>query len=353
MIMKWGRKGNYSYSCARAKAKKRFLLTKDNYPKLMMMDLNEIGRFLGETQYQTEMVELASRYSGVSLIELGTSRNLARTNSNVLGFCTGELEEMIEAYLSRWDFWNIKTVLRGKFYGATAEEIEEDLVPAGKLTMEYLDSLIAMESNAELFEAVRRKEGICVPDEVMTALEETGTLQPIEDFLDKIYYARLLERIKPTTKPKKLFLRFIQKEIDVVNLHTLLKLKRADIPPDRMCNFFIDGGEELSLYDLTRLAGMETFEQMVDEIGNLKFLEDISEGLEDAKRGASLTVVMRELQRHLIRQSERFSHIHPLSVLPVLDYLIRKKIEVDNIRIIARGKESEMDPEVIKSLLVV
>ena len=62
---------------------------------------------------------------------------------------------------------------------------------------------------------------------------------------------------------------------------------------------------------------------------------------------------MQELQRHLMRQSERFSHIYPLSVLPVLDYLIRKKIEVDNIRIIARGKESEMGSDIIKSLLVI
>jgi V/A-type H+-transporting ATPase subunit C len=353
MVFNWGRKGNYSYSCARVKAKKSLLLTKDNYPKLLMMDLNEIGRFLGETQYQNEMAELASRYSGVNLIELGTSRNLARMYSNVLGFCTGELKEMIEAYLYRWDFWNIKTILRGKFYGATTEEIQEDLVPAGKLNEEQLNSMIAMESNAEILETVRRREGLCIPDEVMSAFEESGSLQPIEDFLDRVYYTRLLERIEPTTKPTKLFLAFIRREIDVTNLRTLLKLKRADIPTERMCSFFIDGGEELSRSELTRLASMETFDQMVDELSKFKFFEYISEGLEEAKQGASLTTVMRELQRYLMRQSERFSHIYPLSVLPVLDYLIRKKIEVDNIRIIARGKESGMDSEVIKGLLVI
>ena len=86
-----GRKGNYSYACARVKAKKSLLLEKDNYPKLLMMDLNEIGRFLGETQYKEEMTELASRYDGVNLIELGTSRNLARMYTQVLSFTTGDL----------------------------------------------------------------------------------------------------------------------------------------------------------------------------------------------------------------------------------------------------------------------
>ena len=51
-----------------------------------MMDLNEIGRFMGETQYKQEIAELALRYEGVNLIELGTSRNLARVYTEILGF---------------------------------------------------------------------------------------------------------------------------------------------------------------------------------------------------------------------------------------------------------------------------
>lgn len=352
-MFRWGRKGNYAYACARVKAKKSLLLTKDNYPKLLMMDLNEIGRFLGETQYQAEIAELASSYSGVDLIEMATSRNLARVYRTVLDFCKGELREMIEAYLLRWDFWNIKTILRGKFSGASIEEIQEDLVPAGKLTEEYLNTLLTMESNMEVLEAIRRREGLCIPDQVLSEYEERGVLQPLEDFFDKIYYQGLLEKIQPTSKPKRLFVSFIQGEIDITNLRTLLKMKKADIPPDRIVDFFVEGGEELSITEFARLAGTESFEQMVDELSKLSLYEDISEGLEKARNGGSLAYVTRALQKHLMKRAEKFSHIYPLSVLPVLDYLIRKKIEVDNIRIIARGKESEMDPELIKSLLVI
>jgi len=353
MALVWGGKGNYAYACARVKAKKSLLLTKDNYPKLLMMDLNEIGRFMGETQYQVEMAELASRYSGVDLIELGTSRNLARVYHTILGFCAGELKEMIETYLRRWDFWNIKTILRGKFYGATTEEIQEDLVPAGKLSEDYLNALLAMDTTQEVLEEVRRKEGLSIPDQVMAACEERGILEPIEDFFDKVYYQRLLERIRPTSRPKRLFISFVREEIDNMNLGTLLKLKKAGVSPERITSKFVEGGEELNVTELTQLANMESFGQMVDELSRFSFYEEISEGLEKAKSGGSLTETMRALQRHLIKRSEKFSHLNPLSVLPVLDFLIRKKIEVDNIRIIARGKESEMEPELIRSLLVI
>lgn len=352
MIAIRGRKGNYAYACARIRAKKSLLLTKDNYPKLLMMDLNEIGRFLGETQYQVEMAELASRYSGVNLIEIGTSRNLARICRQVLGFCSGELKDMVASYLARWDEWNVKTILRGRYYGATAEEILEDLVPAGRLDEEYLRSLISMETIPEILDAVSKKGGATIPSEIRAAYEETGALEPLEEYFDKIYFSRLLESIRGKRRPEKLFLAFIQKEIDINNLRTLLKLKREGIPLERIRTYFIEGGKELKIDDLVRLAGVESFEQMVDELSFYSFYEGIKESLEIAKHTDSLTKVMLALQKHLAKEAEKFSHQFPLSILPILDYMIRKKVEVDNIRIIARGKESGLDADVIKGLLV-
>ncbi|HSA35426.1 MAG TPA: V-type ATPase subunit, partial [Methanomassiliicoccales archaeon] len=95
MLSIWGSKGNYSYVTARVKAKKSLLISKDNYPKLLLMDLNEIGRFLGETQYKVEMTELATKYDGVNLIELGTSKNLARVFTDILEYSKGDLREML------------------------------------------------------------------------------------------------------------------------------------------------------------------------------------------------------------------------------------------------------------------
>ena len=47
------------------------------------------------------------------------------------------------------------------------------------------------------------------------------------------------------------------------------------------------------------------------------------------------------------------SEDNPLSVLVILDYIVRKDREVQNLRIIARGKESGLSPEVIRELLVI
>jgi V/A-type H+/Na+-transporting ATPase subunit C len=353
MYSLWGRKGNYPYACARIRAKKSLLLEKDTYPKLLLMDLSEIGRFLGETQYKEEMAELASRYEGVNLIELGTSRNLARMNTQVLSFCKGDLHNMVEKYLGRWDTWNVKTILRGKFYGASVEEIQEDIVAAGSMSEEYLNFLISLNTVNDVLDEVRKKGNIPIPDEIKAQYDSTGTLAPIEDYMDKLFYERLISCVECKAGPEKLLMTFLKREVDVANLLTLLKLKREGVEQDKIGNYFIEGGLELTVKELVRLAGMESFEATIGELTKLSFYDEIKEALERAKAKGTLSDVARALQKHLAVQSRKFSHVYPLSVLPIIDYMIRKKIEVDNIRIIARGKESGLDVDHIKELLVV
>jgi V/A-type H+/Na+-transporting ATPase subunit C len=348
----FGRRGNYPYACARVRAKKSLLLTKENYPKLLMMDLNEIGRFLGETQYNVEMTELASRYDGVNLIELGTSRNLARMYNGVLEFTKGELRDMIAGYLERWDVWNIKTVLRGKYYGASVEDIREDLVPAGRLGEDDLNALMALESVTEVLENIKL-EWVEVPQEAISALQATGELSTVEDYLDKAYYKHALESINPSSRPEKILLGYLRKEIDANNLLTILKLKREGLSPEKISPYLIEGGDELTRKEMERLIAIEGFDPLVQELQKYSFYEDIKEALEKVSTTNSLNDVTLAIKRLHSRQAERFSHLYPLSVLPIIDYLIRKKIEVDNIRVIARCKESGLDPETIKKLLVI
>jgi V/A-type H+-transporting ATPase subunit C len=257
------------------------------------------------------------------------------------------------AYLRRWDYLIIKTILRGKFSNASLEDIQEDLVPAGNLSEEYLLSLIAMDGPKEILEAVRKKQDIVIPDDIMTSYERGGNLAPVEDYLDKLYYTRLLEAVQPKGKPRMLFLLYVEREIDIVNLRTLLKLKQAGLSVDKIRPYFVEGGHDLDTRELTRLASAENFEQMLDDLAKLPFYEEIKEALDTVKKTGSLNDVMLSLQRYQAKQSEKFSHLYPLSVLPIIDYIIRKKIEVDNLRIIARGKATGMDADTIKKLLVI
>ncbi|MEK6851718.1 MAG: V-type ATPase subunit, partial [Candidatus Thermoplasmatota archaeon] len=147
--------GNYPYVTARVKAKKAALYPADVYPRLLQMEIPQIARLLGEGPYREEIVALGAKVRGVDLVERATSGNLAKVFTHVIAISEGRLREMVSMYLDRWDVANIKTILRGKLYGATAADILEDIVAAGSLDADFLRSLVEMETVGEVFSALK------------------------------------------------------------------------------------------------------------------------------------------------------------------------------------------------------
>lgn len=349
----FGGRGNYAYACARVKAKKRFLLSREAYSRMLVMDVYEIGRFLGETQYREEMTRYASRNSGANLVEVAVTRNLAKTYSDILGFCTGHLREMVRDYLKRWDTFNVKTVLRGRITGVREEEIVDTLVPAGELSEAYLRSLIQMGQMQEVMDALSHRPSLAIPPELAREVVDSSRLAGLEDHLDKAMYYDLLNDIEPTNTPEKLLRDFVRREIDVTNLKILLKLKAEKIPEDKVVKYLIPGGMEYSIDKLRGLAQQEGLTPVIEELEKSSMYGEIKPALEQFKLDQKLSGITIALDKALIRTSEKFAHFYPLSVLPIVNYMIRKKVEVDNIRIIARGKESGLPTKVIEDLLVV
>jgi len=91
------------------------LVPAEMYARMMNMDMSEIARYLEETQYKDEIDALSKDYSGVELIEHATFANLAKTFRKLEEVSIDEPSFLILEYLRRWDVWNIKTLLRGKF----------------------------------------------------------------------------------------------------------------------------------------------------------------------------------------------------------------------------------------------
>lgn len=342
---------NYAYVCARVKAKKSLLMSRDVYAKMMAMSIPEISRTIGETQYRREIEELATRYSGVDLIELAIHVNLARTYRSILEYCKGELKETLSLYLRRWDIWNLKTILRGKFYGAGQEDIREDLVPAGAFGEEFLLGLLELETMGEVIDALTETE---YHEILKNALGDPGaakTLLPVENALDKSYYEKLIG-ISSKSKANRLLLNFIKTEIDIINIRTLFRLKYENVDKSKIMEFIIPGGEEVGgdPNELQKLVNAE-FGEFVQELKKFSFYEDIKTAVDAIEKRKSLNGVMSALDRYLVGKADAFSHLYPLSILPVLDYLLRKKMEIDSIRVIARGKELGLGDDVIKEQL--
>ncbi len=340
--------GNYPYVTARVKAKKALLIPKDTYDKLLQMSIPEIARLLGEGQYGDEMIALGTRYTGVDLIEMATRDNLAKVFTQIIKFSEGPLKEMIARFLDRWDVWNVKTILRGKFYGATEREIIEDLIPAGSFSKDFLEDLVAMEKVDDVVDAL---EGTIYGQVLLglpASLEDIRSLATYEDLLDRVYYEYLLDAVPPTPEPKRLFHNFVRMEIDVINVKTLLRIRGLEEVLERQ--IFIRRGLNFSAEELRDMVGMD-LPLLLEKLSKAPFQPELAPYLTGEEPRLALGI--RAMEKWLLKQATKGANLHPLSVLPVLDYIIAKTEEVEDLRIIARGKASGLSRELIKEMLVV
>lgn len=334
---------NYAYAVTRVRAMKSKLLPKESYPRLLNMGIDEITRFIQESEYKNDVDELAMKYSGGDLAEHALNRNLALTYDKLGRITSGELNYLITAYLKRYEIWNIKTLLRGKLYNASVEEILEFLIASGQFTYTFLSELAGKATSQDIIEALKRTEYY----HLLQKFDGTN-LAYIENELDKIYYSNLFEAIgTPKSKDSKLITRIVRLEVDVKNLGTLFRLKKAGVEQsDEVMPLMIEGGE-LKPEKLAHLP----YDEFVSALQKTQYWDVISEVTDLST--ASLTILESRLTRYYLESATTFSHASPLSIVPVMDYIIHKNNEVNNLRIIFRGKETGLDDNLIKEQLVV
>lgn len=337
---------NYAYLATRVRAMKSKLVPKETYPRLMNMGISEITRFIQETEYKREIDELARTYSGVDLIEHGLNRNLAETFTKLIKISEGEPNYLITEYLRNYDVWNIKTLLRGKYYNASADEIKEAFVSAGQLSYTFLSELAGKQSYSEVISVL---EGT-VYYPILKEYDGTN-LSDIENRLDKMYYTGLFNVIgKSKSKDRKLFAKFIRTEIDIMNLKTLFRLKKAGVSQDEIVDLIIDGGLELSTNNIQKLLPL-SYDDFIQALDQYSFWDSISDAVNSDTD--SLINVETQLIKHSLKSASSFSHVYPLSIVPIMDYIISKRNEVNNLRIITRGKAANLSDEIIKNQLVI
>ncbi|WP_435359733.1 V-type ATP synthase subunit C [Haloarchaeobius sp. DFWS5] len=343
---------NPEYVNARVRARRAKLFDDDDYRKLIRMGPGEIARYMEETEYEESMNALGSRFSGVDLIEYALNRNLASNFEDILGWANGRIYNQIAAYLRKFDTWNVKTILRGVYAESPTEEVEADLIRAGELGDRRLQRLLEAQSIEDVVEQL--SDTIYGPGlaDAMEEYENTQVLVPLENAVDRAFYEHLLEAVgtvEDVDSPAALYKEFLQAEIDFRNVRNALRLARSgsDVDP---AEYYIEGGR---LFDADELAQLvNNTDELVARIRDSPYGSQLSTALNDLEQAESLIGFERALDAALQEYADHLSHVFPLSICPVLAYLIAKEREIDNIRAIARGKEAGLDEDEIEAELV-
>ena len=341
----------YIYVSTRLRVRKAKLLHPEEYLRMLNMSLPEITRYIGELEYKTEIDELSPSFSGVDLLEVALSWNLAKEYQNVLALAPGTMAAFTAAYLRRWDIANVLTIIRGRIQGFRPGKIKEILIPAGSLDRVALDRLLSEESPERIVEGLRGTNLYPVAVRELPEALESGSFARLENELYKQYYAELIKVARSGIKGGNEFLQYIQLEIDITNMQNLWRL-RAGGAVEEIRDFMIVGGR-IPVGELDRLATIDSVDEIVDSLKKRANIAPLQDAIEELRCGCSVRQVESRLTRFKLEMMDRMSRRYPFSISPVLVYLERKRYEVFNLRAIARGKAANIAPERIQEYLVI
>lgn len=339
----------YPYTYVRVITMKSKLLSRDDYNKLLKMEFSGITKFLQDSEYKKEINQLALEMRGADLLESALNMNLAESFIKLQRISPDELNLLIGAYLQRYDVYNLKTLLRGKFSGMPVQDIKKLLIQAGpqKAEIEKLSCEDSVEEVLSKSSLLNKKALI----HALSAFKTSRNLLDIENALDKAYFENTFELANHIPTQGELFKQFLLYEIDILNLKMLLRLKRQGVPESSISNYCFMFGSELNKDMIIKLTRHD-MKAMLKMLETTRFKAIIKKHHTSIETKESLIWFENDLDRYLLNKSITLLHQFPLSIDIILGYMFAKEIEVRNLKALVKGKQLGMDEAFISSQLI-
>ncbi len=339
----------HPYTYARVCAMKNKLVKRDQYHRLLKMKVHEILKFLQETTYKQEVDELAISHAGAGAIETVLNKNMIRTLNKLKRISDGNLAIVIGKYLQRYDIYNIKTILRGLFTKSKPEKIESMLLTVGELKKTVLTNLIHKDSVEEGVELLQKM----IPDlnmkKALEAYKENNNLFELENVLDHYYYNNLLAFAETIAGQGELFKIFLLHEIDILNIKTILRLKREKIEAREIEKYLFYGGARLDKKTLLKIIKIDDLGIIIERIKKAGYSKTLGNNMENS----SLIDIENHLKHYLLERANLLMHQHTLSINVILGYLLAKEIETRNLKILVKGKRLGLEESFLERELVI
>jgi V/A-type H+-transporting ATPase subunit C len=351
---------SYGYGNARVRAMKSRLLTAKDFQALLdREDATGMISYLAQTDYKPDVDAALARYEGLRCLEEALRLHLVRIMRRVHSFYEGEPHRLLGAALSRWDVFNIKTVLRAQQVQVPPDRILSLLFPIGELDDVALGEMVRQPGVKESVDwLVTWGSPYGWPlAAAMPEYAETGNLTVLERALERFQVTRLQTALPTNGFSMNLVREMLGLEIDVTNLVTILRT-RGGPEPEQVRDYLLDGGQWLHRRHLEALI------QAPDVAGVLAALEDVPyqdrarqyvEPLRQAwpryEARHDLAVLEMALERYVIEQGIKQLRQDPLSVAIPIGYVWAKTNEVANLRQVANGLAVELPRSAIEANL--
>lgn len=332
------------YTYVRTYVMRSLLLKKHDYDKMLKMSFDEIAESLQSTTYRREIDELALKFKGADLIEHALNLNLLRSFEKLKKISDEGTNILIDSYLLRYDYWNIKTIIRSKTVNMSYDEVKGIMLPIGSINPIKLEELAKKEDIAMIF----RKCGLFKFEDwgqiIVDFKQGKIGLSELENKLDKDYFERMLKLSSEIPRMGINFKTFIEQEIKIQNMAAILRLRKMRIKDADRFLISIDPNYDRKMKKLLNTKEKDKFLELI-RYG--EYYGVISKHYDE------LTFVETQLRKLLLNKAIKLMHKNMLTLDTILAFLFSKEIEIRNLKLITKGKQLHVKEKLIEQELIV
>ncbi len=355
---------DYGYINARLRARKgQFIPLEELLDWLEDETISNLANRLKSTPYDKDIQEgIAIRGNLFEGIEEGLKRNLSRDMASVRGITDGLPKQLTEIILERWELFNLKTIIRGKYAESSEETVLNLLYPTGKVEKAIWEELFRQPDIPSLIQMLDTFS-IKWAKPLKKALPEflaTQQLTSLEYALDVFHFDKALQRLKIISnisgeedddESVLITKDALKMEIDALNLLTLLKTTVGRVPIEKRESLFLKGGKEISIERFKEAAARNDFVQAFNHFSDTSFSTYLQKGLECYQKWQEPSFIERAVEKKLSDTFQGYFRKNPLSIATVIAYIWSKVTEVSCIRWICTGKHFKLPKPFIQEVL--
>lgn len=300
---------------------------------------------LSETPYGDISIEASGDIS--IALEKVFYRKFIERISRIIDITPRKIANFLQTYYyMRFEVLNLKRILRGRFGGASFQQILDALIPIEPYHVKDFKKLVEQETIEEI---VERLHGTPYSNlsESLSLYKEIEELWPFELSLNNIYASTILKLVETLSSPDKaLVKRIVELETDIENL--LIALKQREMVQDAR--------RVQSLFPTTFKFNIEKMKEFIESKDIRKVIigldEPYAEILSPIYEG-DVSLVRSRLRQQIYGTMRRGRSINDFGFNVIMAYLVFCEIEKDDLVGMSWSKAQGISSENILKYLVI
>ena len=329
----------YAYAVGRLRALETRLLDGTAISRLLEAEsAQEAVKMLSEGEYESALEDVRDAVDFESALNIEMERIYSLIDELSLD------PQLTKIFRARWDFHNLKVLLKSSFLEAIGSGNDDILVRSGLISID--DMKAAIQPGDE-------QEGGELPDWIADALmdaraqyEEGQNPQMIDTVIDN-HLQDFLYR-EAADYPNSFLRGYLEAAIDLNNIKNFIRIKMLGEGARLLNMVLVPHGSLRNEVFLRHFD--ETVENFAAILSNTPYAGLVMEGIRKWTEEQSLAAFERLADDYLISYIKSAKYI-VFGVEPLIGYLLAKENEMKLIRIIVIGKLNDLPMETIRERL--